>query len=132
MWRMIFQASDLKGRKFLKLLDNDLNPLEPSTIKGRLWLQYFSYSNSLCTRATRAIDNHTPIGEYWLRFFPRKEFAYLCGVYSIELRYHILYEYKRFNNYWNLRRNSIGHFSQFFIFNSKAFSFEDSITLSNY
>ena len=38
IWRMIFQVSDLKERKFLKLLDNDLNPLEPSTIKGRLWL----------------------------------------------------------------------------------------------
>ena len=35
MWRMNFQASDLKGRNFLELLNNDSNPLKLSTIKGR-------------------------------------------------------------------------------------------------
>ena len=35
---MNFQVSDLKGKNFLELLDNDSNSLEPSTIKGRLWL----------------------------------------------------------------------------------------------
>ena len=128
---MIFQVLDLKGRNFLELLDNNLNPLEPSTIKGRLQLQYFGHSNSLCTRATRAIINHTPIGEYQLRFFPREEFACPCSVYPIEMRHHILHECKRFNNYQNLRRDSISHFSQFLIFNRKAFSFENSIVLLN-
>jgi len=131
MWRMNFQALDLKERNFLELLDNDSNPLELSTIKGRLWLQYFSHSNSLYTRTTRAIVNHAPIREYWLRFFPREEFAYPCGVYLIELRHHILHKYKRFNNYWNLRRDSIVYFSQFLIFNSKTFSFKDSIASLN-
>ena len=65
---MNFQALDLKGRNFFKLLNNDSNLLEPSTIKGRLWLQYFGHSNSLCTRATRAIVNYAPIGEYQLNF----------------------------------------------------------------
>ena len=35
---MTFQASDLKEKNFLKLPNNDLKPLEWSTIKGRLWL----------------------------------------------------------------------------------------------
>ena len=61
---MNFQALDLKGRNFLKLLNNDSNLLEPSTIKGRPWLQYFGHSNSLCTRATRAIVNYALIREY--------------------------------------------------------------------
>ena len=61
---MNFQALDLKGRNFFKLLNNDSNLLEPSTIKGRLWLQYFGHSNSLCTRATRAIVNYAHIREY--------------------------------------------------------------------
>jgi len=31
---MTFQALDLKGRQFLKLCDEDNNPLEPSYAKG--------------------------------------------------------------------------------------------------
>ncbi len=45
----------------------------PSIAKGRLWLKYFGHSNSLHTKALRAIVNYTPIGEYWLRFFPYGE-----------------------------------------------------------
>jgi len=33
-WRMFFQVSDNKEKNFLKLLDNELNPLELLTIKG--------------------------------------------------------------------------------------------------
>ena len=33
---MLFQASDSKGKNFLELLDNDLNPFEPSSIKEGL------------------------------------------------------------------------------------------------
>jgi len=110
MWRMNFQVLDLKERNFLKLLNDDSNPLELSTIKGGLWLQYFSYSNSLCTRATRTIVNHVPIGEYQLKFLPKKEFACSYDIYSIKSKYYILYEYKKFNNYWNLRRDFIGYF----------------------
>ena len=83
---MTFQASDLKGNHFLNLVDGDNNPLEPSHIRGSLWLQNFSYSNSLCARATRVITNHAPIGEYRFRFFPNKEFKCPCGQYSIESR----------------------------------------------
>jgi len=61
---MTFQASNLKGNNFLELLDDESNHIKLSTIKSSLWLQYFSYSNSLCTRATRAIVNYAPIGEY--------------------------------------------------------------------
>ena len=31
---MMFQASEEKGKHFLDLLDNDLNPIEPSYTKG--------------------------------------------------------------------------------------------------
>ena len=46
---------------------------------------------------TWAITNHAPIGEYQLCFFPREEFSCLYGLYSIETRCHILYNYRRFN-----------------------------------
>ena len=69
-WKMTFQASDLKGHHFLNLCDEDNNPLEPTYVKGGSWLKYFGHSNSLCTRVTRVIVNHAPIGEYRLKFFP--------------------------------------------------------------
>ena len=85
-WKMIFQALDLKERNFLELVDSDNIPLEPTYCKEGSWLQFFGYSNSLCTRATRVITNHTPIGEYHLKFFPNEDFSCLCGLYPIEMR----------------------------------------------
>jgi len=63
-WKMTFQVLDEKGKYFLNLVGNNYKDIEPSYIKGGLWLQVFRHSNSLCTRATRAITNHAPIGEY--------------------------------------------------------------------
>ena len=96
---MTFQASDNREHHFLDLLNNDSNPLEPSTANSRPWLKYFGYFNLLCARATRAIVNHTLIGEYRLKFFTREEFKCLCSEYSIETRCHTLHNCKRFNNY---------------------------------
>lgn len=125
---MTFQASDMKGKNFLELVDSDDNITEPSYIKGGSWLKYFGHSNSLCTRASRAITNHAPTGEYRLRFFPKEDFSCPCGQYPIETRHHILHECKRFNEYWNLRRDSIGHFVMFLELNPNAFAFPEPIT----
>jgi len=127
-WKMTFQASDDKGVHFLELLDDNLNIIEPTYRKGGSWLKYFGHSNLLCARATRAIVNHAPIGEYWLRFFPRENFVCPCGDYPIETRRHILHECKKYNNYWNPRRDTLAHFILFLEFNSNAFSFGESIT----
>jgi len=127
VWKMMFQASDFKGNQFLNLLDNNNNIIEPSYVKGGSWLKTFGHLNSLCAYTTRAITNHTPIGEYRLRFFPREEFKCLCGLYPIESRHHILHEYGRFNGYWNLRRNSLSHFVMFLETNLSAFTFSDSL-----
>ena len=123
-WKITFQALDLKGRNFLELIDSDNIPLESTYCKEDSWLQFFGHSNSLCARATRTITNHAPIGEYCLKFFPNKDFSYLCGLYPIEMRQHILHE--RFNEYWNPRRDSIAHFVQFLERNPQAFSFTSS------
>ena len=122
---MTFQASDRKGKHFLDLLDDDFNTIKPSYMKGGPWLQVFGHSNSLCARTMRAITNHAPIGEFWLRFFPNKDFLCPCNNYPIELRRQILYEYKRFNRYWNPRRDSLNHFIMFLIANPNAFAFTD-------
>ena len=61
---MTFQASDLKSRHFLELVNSNNNILEPSYSKDSTWLKYFGHSNTLCTRALRVITNHAPIGEY--------------------------------------------------------------------
>jgi len=125
---MTFQASDSKGKHFLDLVDGDDNPIKPSYIRGGLWLKFFSYSNSLCARVSRAITNHALISEYRLRFFPREDFSCPCRSYSIKSRSYILHECKRFNNYWNARKYSISHFVLFLKLNLGAFTFHnDSI-----
>jgi len=116
--------SNLKGRNFFNLLDNDFSDIEPLYNKGGPWIANFGFSNSLCAQATQAITNHTPIGEYQLRFFPREEFSCSCRLYPIETRCHILHNCRRFNKYWNLRRDMISHFVSFLEFNPSAFSFE--------
>ena len=101
IWKMTFQALNFKRKQFLDLLDGDDNIIEPSYIKDGAWLKYFGNSNSLYARASRAITNYAPIGKYRLRFFPREEFRYPCGMYFIKSRHHILYECRRFNEYRN-------------------------------
>jgi len=125
VWKMTFQASNLKGNQFLDLLNDDNNTIKLFYVKGGLWLKIFGHLNSLCVRASRAITNHALIGEYRLRFFPREEFKCLCSLYSIESRHHILYECGRFNGYWNLRRDSLSHFFIFLELNLGAFTFPD-------
>ena len=125
---MTFQVSDAKDRQFLDLLDNDLHPIESLYIKEGSWIKYFGHLNSLCIRATRAIINHTSIGEYCLCFFPKKNFSCLCKSYPIELKCYIFHNCKRFNNYWNLRRDTISYFVLFIEFNSNAFFFSEGIT----
>ncbi|KAL9709880.1 hypothetical protein Ac2012v2_006936 [Leucoagaricus gongylophorus] len=123
LWKMTFQASDGKGKHFLDLLDDDENELVPFSAKGGPWLQAFGHSNLLCARAARAIINHAPIGEYRLCFFPNMDFACPCNNYPIESRRHILHECRRFNGYWNPRRDSLKHFTMFLTTNPNAFAF---------
>ena len=87
-WKMTFQVSDLKGRNFLELVDNDNKLLEPTYCKGSSWLQVFGHSNLLCARAMRAITIHAPIGEYRLKFFPNEDFSCPCCLVSIGYRPH--------------------------------------------
>ena len=125
-WKMTFQVLDGKWKHFLDLSDDNFNTIEPAYTKGGPWLQVFGHSNLLCARATRAITNYAPIGEYWLRFFPNEDFKYPYNNYPIELRRHILHECRRFNGYWNPRRDSLNHFTMFLITNPNTFTFIDS------
>jgi len=129
-WKMTFQVLDLKGKQFLDLLNGDDNIIELFYIKEGSWLKSFSYSNSLCAQAIRAITNHAPIGEYRLKFFPREEFKCPCGLYPIESRQHILHNCRRFNGYWNPRRDSLSYFVMFLEANLSAFAFIDNSFLS--
>ena len=126
-WKMTFQALNLKEWHFLDLCDNDNNPIEPSYVKGSSWLKYFGHSNSLCARAMRAITNHVLISKYRLRFFPWESFNYLCNLYPIKTRQHILHECGRYNKYWSPKRDTICYFILFLEFNPNAFTFANSI-----
>ena len=125
---MTFQVSDEKERHFLNLCDIDGGIMEPSYSKGETWIKYIGHLNLLYAKATRAITNHVPIGEYQLRFFPREDFSCPCRNYPIEPRCHILHECKRYNKYWNPRRDTIGHFVAFLEFHENVFSFSGSTT----
>ena len=125
---MTFQVSDLKGRQFLELVNSDNNLLELLYIKGGPQLQNFGYSNSLYIRASRAITNYAPTGKYRLRFFLKEEFGCPCSQYPIKSRHYILHEYKRFNEYWNPRRDSVTHFVMFLELNPNVFAFSNAIT----
>jgi len=124
---MTFQVSDGKGRHFFNLVNNYLETIELSYTKGGPWLQSFGHSNSLCTRATRAITNHALIGGYRLWFFPNEDFKCPCGSYPIETRRHILHKYTRHNGYWNPRRDALSHFVMFLSANPRAFAFIDNV-----
>jgi len=124
---MMFQVLEGRRKQFLELHDDDSNNIEPSYIKGGPWLQAFGHSNTLCIYATRVITNHAPIGEYKLRFFPKKEFKCPCGIYPIESSRHILHDYSRFNSYWNLRRDLLSHFVMFLKTNPNVFTFLNNI-----
>jgi len=87
-WHKTFRTSDLKGKNFLNLLNNNHTIVEPFYMKGGLWIKKFSFSNLLCTQATWAITNHTSIGEYQLRFFLREEASCLCRFYLIKSRHY--------------------------------------------
>jgi len=80
---MTFQASDYKRNNFLDLIGDDFLLTKPTYTKDGAWLNHFGHSNTLCVHATRAITNHTPIGEYHLKFFLRKSFECLRGNYPI-------------------------------------------------
>ena len=125
---MTFQASDLKSNHFLDLLDDECCTIEPSYTKGGPWIRYFSHSNMLCARVTQVITNYAPIGEYWLRFFPKEEFSCLYGYYPIKTRHYILYDCRRFNKYWNPMRDTLSQLVAFLEFNLEAFSFYEGIT----
>jgi len=122
-WKITFQVSNNKGCNFLELLDNENNLLKLTYSKDGTWLKYFVYSNLLYARATRAIINYVPIDKYWLRFFSHEDFKCLCKTYPIKTRHHILYECKRYNNYWNPRKDTIGHLTPFLVYKSNDFSF---------
>jgi len=93
---MTFQVSDTKSTYFLKLLNSNLNIIEPTYTKEKSWINHFSFSNLLYARVTCTIINYIPIDEYWLRFFLRKNFACLCRIYLIKTRHYVLYECRRF------------------------------------
>ena len=82
----------------------------------------------LYARVTQAITNYASIEEYCLRFFLRESFNYPCRSYLIKTRHHILYDYRRFNKYWNLIRNIISQLVAFLEFNPRNFSLYEGIT----
>ena len=125
---MIFQASDYQGKNFLDLNNDDNLSTRLTYSKDSTWLKHIRYSNTLCICTTRAIINHAPISEYYLRFFSKEFFVYLYGEYLIKSRDYILNSYRQFRKYWNSKRNSLKDIIVFIEFNLGVLSFYKDIT----
>jgi len=95
-WRTAFNRPTVQGCHFLTLRGKNYKPLQPSYSKGGSWLTYFGQSVTLCARATRAILNHAPIGEYRQHFFPAECTQCLCGHCQVETCRHIFANCFRF------------------------------------
>ena len=95
-WRTAFNCLTVQGHYFLTLRGKNCKPLQPSYSKGGSWLTHFGQLVTLCARATRAILNHAPIGEYRQRFFPAECTQCPCGHCQVETRRHIFANCSRF------------------------------------
>ena len=98
-WRTSFARPSSQGRHFLPFKGGIKNLLQPSYAKGGGWLPFIGESVTLCARATRAILNHTPIGEFRQRFFPAECIQCLCGHCQVETHQHIFANCCRFAHF---------------------------------
>ena len=83
-WRTAFNRPTVQGRHFPTLRGKNHKPLQPSYSKGGSWLTHIGQLVTLCARATRAILNHAPIGEYRQCFFPAECTQCPCGHCQVE------------------------------------------------
>ena len=88
-WRTSFIRPSSQGRYFLSLKGGIKNLLQPFYAKGGGWLPFIGESVTLCARATRAILNHAPIGEFRQRFFPVECTQCPCSHCQVETCRHI-------------------------------------------
>jgi len=83
-WRTSFALPSSQGHHFLPLKGSIKNLLQPSYAKDGGWLPFIGKSVTLYARATRAILNHAPIGEFRQHFFPAECTQCPCGHYQVE------------------------------------------------
>ena len=95
-WKTLFNCLTIQGQHFLPLRDRNRQFLQPSYSKGGSWLPHIGQLVTLCARATRAILNHAPIGEYRQCFFPAECTQCLCGHCQVETWWHIFANCPRF------------------------------------
>ena len=95
-WRTTFNHPTVQGHHFLTLRGKNCKPLQPSYSKDGSWLTHIGQLVILCARATRAILNHAPIGEYRQCFFPAECTQCLCGHCQVETCQHIFVNCSRF------------------------------------
>jgi len=123
-WTTEFLRGETRGRNFLMINTEEHKAATPTYAKGGTWMSHLGHSISLCARATRAILNYVPIGEYRARFFPQETCACPCGQSNIETKLHILTECLRFaSDRITLPSPCIGDFIKFLTSNPFAFAF---------
>jgi len=89
VWRTSFVHPSSQGHHFLPLKGGIKNLLQPSYAKGGGWLPFIGELVTLCARATQAILNHAPIGEFRQCFFSTEYTQCPCGHCQVEIRRYI-------------------------------------------
>ena len=123
-WITDFSRGDTRDRHFLATKKDKQNEACPTYTKGGTWLSLLGHSITLCARATRAILNHAPIGEYRAQFHPQEPAACPCGEVDLKTRAHILTDCPRFTkDRVTLPHPCLGDLIKFLTSNPTAFAF---------
>jgi len=126
-WIATFNHRHSKGHNSYSLESTKRSVSNHPLLKEGGWLNHIGSSVSLCARATRAILNHAPIGEFRKGFFPQSNHACPCSHRRVKTRAHILNDCSRFI-YKNSDRMVIKHFVLFLTDSPGAFAWSSNIT----
>ena len=125
LWQQLFKDSKKKGQLFLEFEDDNEKVIEPTYSKGGSWLPHIGISNSICTRFTRMMTGHAPIGEYRQRFFPNSPIQCLCGEVDVETREHIFMHCNQYESSTCSKDIRISSFVEFIVGNPTSFCFDN-------
>jgi ribonuclease HI len=134
-WTLDSRKPAIRGKQYLF---SGRKPPKPTTKKGGgLFMRAFGSSNSLAARASRAITNHAPLGDYRRRFFPREPRD--CVECNVEqTRAHVINTCTRYTrrrrNFLEFLKNSSDpgrECREFLVDNPSAFSFDDAPPTDN-
>jgi hypothetical protein len=89
-WKTSFCTTAYRGSSFLDFNGSNDKPLFPSYADGGTWLQHLD-NTCLCAWVCRAVLDHTPHGEFWMRFHIEGDlYCGYCWSGAIQSQQHLI------------------------------------------